>query len=61
MNEEAKKLQLKTLALKERLSQVITSYEDQIADLRVELTIQQEKINEMTPSPDEVTEGELVD
>lgn len=38
--------QYKLLALKEKMGELVVGYEDKIADLRVELTIQNETLNE---------------
>lgn len=56
---------LKIQALSERLSEIVTEYENKVADLRVAITIQQAQIESLqgddSPGEGEVLEGEVVD
>ena len=60
------KLQLKVQALSERISEMTAQYEDKIADLRVELTLLNQRVQTQASShpPQEqapaVLEGEVV-
>lgn len=62
MNDQAKHLELKVQALRERLAQIVTEYEDRVADLRVNLTLQQEQLQayQQQSTDNEPLEGEVV-
>lgn len=65
--------ELKVTALKQRLGEVVSDYEERIADLRVAVTRQQEEINNLNAALEEaanksesfedspVVEGEVVE
>lgn len=52
--------ELKEQALLERIGELTTSYENKIADLRVEITNVYAAYNELKGASDEVLEGEVV-
>jgi hypothetical protein len=57
------KYELKTHALSERLSQIVTEYENRVADLRVEFTLEvsarDERIAELEARIDQATEQDI--
>lgn len=67
MNDDVKKLQLKVIAIKERLAQVVADDEERIADLRVQVTLQGERIEELEKmlsqqdKQGDLVEGEVVE
>ena len=64
--------ELKIVALKERMGQIVTDYEEKVADLRVIVTKQQQQLehlesqlanavnNDVGPDSDDVVEGEVL-
>lgn len=48
------KNELKVMALRERVAQLTAEYEDKIADLRVELTLQAQRLEELENGEDDV-------
>ena len=50
---------LKILALKEKLGQIVSDYEERIADLRVELTLTAQQVQEMSDKITELSEPDV--